>query len=186
MELTKEKAQEYINNFSERATKTLQAIGGHPMLLVYITPDGKLRGVDFTEVLDRCEIAYALGLPELANSLKDTLSRIAKEVLKKSGAVGCALICEVWYAKAKKDEVVVAYGDEPGKATFIGKPARERADRMEALSMEYEFKVGDGRKIAGMKTWVFHRDGDNNVSKVDPPEDKDNGTAEGRFVNLLE
>lgn len=184
--LTKERAEEYIRDFSDLTTKTLRDCNGHPMILVLITDEGA-GIVELDHMIELHEKLYAVGMKEQAAQIKDVISHFIRSLAKEKGAVGCALVNEAWVAKAKPSETVVAYGDEPGKATALNVPLpRERADRQEAVSLTYEFKLDSGEKMAGMRTWIFHRDEAGKVIKIDPPEDRDNKNAVGRFVNFFE
>lgn len=186
MQLTKEKVEEYIKDFSERSMKTLQDCNGHPMILVLITDKGAML-VELDPMIELHEKLYAAGLKDRAARLKDAIAWFIRKLAKKEGATGCALVNEAWVAKVKPSEAVMAYGDEPGKATALNAPLpRERADRQEAVSLTYEFKLDSGEKMSGMRTWVFHRDAAGKVIKIDPPEDRDNSKAIGRFVSFLE
>ncbi len=166
-----ETEQEIIEVFHDHTLKTtLKAIIGEDAFLPVmhgIFPDHGKYSIMLMPIHDMME-----------NDAKKDVGCIAiKHLLKKSGAVACCLVTEIWmtvhsYDKTKTPEEIY---DEAG-------PPRLSPDKKDMLLFHFETKKGQNQKL-----YDLQRDKDNKVIKVVPfkvPEGQQ--LLKGRMTNWLE
>lgn len=181
--LTKKDVSDFVDTASKMATTMLTIAGYHEPIMIVVSPTG-MDVVSLADIMEAFEKTLASGRVEEAYAIKGKMSFIMKEILKKLSAYGYAFITEAWLRKVKKEDVQLMGGDEPGKGGYVAENPRCSPDRLEALTLNWEFKMADSTKAGGIRSWVFNRVDGKIV--LDPHEDTPNDVADGRFVGLLE
>lgn len=182
--MNEEKVRETIEDISRLSVDHLKRNGDHPMIGLAYSDKGR-EVIPLDEVVQLTDILYRIGLHGRAMSAKEAMSKAIKKHLKETGAFGLIVVSEMWITEIPKDNVQIAFGDEPGRSKVIGPIARFDKNRKEALSVTWEFKLDDGKRFEGIRSWVFHRKGIGEI-EMDPPKTLEGSPMGGLFTGFIE
>ena len=173
-------AMRMVDHLSAKAVDVLKADGYHSMIVMLITPSG-MQIVGVQPVLEAVEEFHAAGRHADADAAMDRAADAVRAAAKAIGAFGFILVSEVWTLRRQPS---IIGGDEPGLGG-IERP-RFAPDRVEALSLAWEFVAEDAGRISGSRTWEFSRrpGKEDEIAEVGPPHDIE-GQAGGRFSNIV-
>lgn len=185
--MTKDEINAVVDNLFCTAKMLLQRDGCHVFMAMLFTPKGQIP-VSLQEFLEKAERWYAEGKVANACAAKDCIAVAVRNVAKSVDAFGICVIGEVWTLDRSPRGVQIVGGDEPGRADVIGEIPRFSPDRVEALSLTFEFRLPDGSKYEGWRSARFERQKDSSGHErivFVGEEKRGEGEYWGRFGNFL-